>query len=183
MRRVPTGYIGGVSGLVMLIMLAGCARHSTQESDPARADVSSGSGLDVDQVFDRANTAPDTGLSTLDIERLGLGDHWNTLDQNGDGQVSRREFQRRFEDPAIQRQLQAHASGAATSEQAVSDAWRLPPEPPSQRGQRAGTPAAPATSSAPSAAAWGVAPPTPSQAQAPAESDASSESEADSISP
>ncbi|MFC0338936.1 EF-hand domain-containing protein [Kushneria avicenniae] len=166
----------------MLIMLAGCARHSTQEPDPAQADATLGSRLDADQVFDQAKTASDGHLGALDIERLGLGNHWNMLDQNGDGRVSRQEFHRRFDDPAIQRQLQAHVSSAATSEQAVSDAWRLPPKPPSQRWQRAGTLAAPATSSAPSAAAWGRATP-PSEGQAPAESDASADNEADSISP
>ncbi|REC95975.1 hypothetical protein [Kushneria indalinina] len=142
MRRSPRGYRNGLSGLAVVVMLSGCAQHSAQENGVTQAgdsSLASGSVQDVDRVFEQANADPRSGLDALDLERIGLGNYWNMLDENGDGQVSRQEFRRRFDDPAIQRQLQMTAPS--------SQQGRLEP----------GT--APATLSTPSAAAWGVAPP------------------------
>ncbi|SPJ33285.1 hypothetical protein KSP9073_01290 [Kushneria phyllosphaerae] len=187
MRSGPTRYRDRLSGLVIVATLAGCAQHSTQHSDAAQAGTSSDDGLNVDALFDQANTDARSGLSALDLERLGLGDHWNTLDKNGDGQISRQEFRRRLDDPAISQRLHALAQGSEgkTSEQAVSSAWHLPPESPSQTWQRSNTSSTPATlsapSSAPSAAAWGVS--GASEEQAPVEPAAPADNSGDSASP
>ncbi|WP_148663958.1 EF-hand domain-containing protein [Kushneria konosiri] len=160
MRSRSMGYHNRLSGLVMVAMLSGCAQHSTQESDVSKADESSNTVQQADAFFDQGNTDPRSGLSSLDLERLGLGDHWNTLDENGDGQISRQEFRHRRSDPAIARQLQVstEGAGAASPDQIVSSSWRLPPEPASQTWQRSKATATPATMSSPSAAAWGVVP-------------------------
>lgn len=156
---MPTRYRKELSGLTILVMLAGCASHSPQDNDVAGAGTSSGGMPNADVVFDQGNADPNTGLGALDLERMGLGNQWNALDQDGDGRISRQEFRRRFDDPAITRQLQMKAQTAEVTdpEQTVSSSWRLPPEPTSRqwRSQEA---AAPATLSTPSAAAWGVSP-------------------------
>ncbi|WP_456270032.1 EF-hand domain-containing protein [Kushneria sp. AK178] len=159
-----------------MLMMTGCASHSAGEGDSARAGASSlaGAGLsDADSVFDRANADPGNGLEALEIERMGLGPYWNMLDQDGDGRISRQEFRQRFDDTAIQRQLQrtAQASGASAPA-TVSPAWRLPPEAPARQWRpEATTP--PATLTTPSAAAWGVTP--PADPDAPSSSDSSDE--------
>ncbi|WP_157663160.1 EF-hand domain-containing protein [Kushneria marisflavi] len=160
MRSGPMGYHKRLSGFVMMAMLAGCAQHSTQEGDATQAGATSDSVQQADALFDQGNTDPRDGLSALDLEHLGLGDHWNTLDENGDGQISRQEFRKRLSDPALQRQLQASTQGAEAmgSDQIVSSSWRLPPEPASQTWQRSKATATPATMSSSTAAAWGVVP-------------------------
>lgn len=186
MRSGPTGYRDRLSGLVIVAMLAGCAQHSTQANDATQAGTSSDDIQNVDALFDQTNTDARSGLSALDLERLGLGNYWNTLDENGDSQVSRQEFRQRFDDPAIQRRLHALAqdSTGEASEQAVSSSWRLPPEPPSRTWQHSNTSSTPATLSTPSAAAWGVVPQSaPSEEQTPVEPATSADNTGDSESP
>lgn len=186
MRSGPMQYRDRLSGLVIVAMLAGCAQHSTQDSNTTQAGTSPDDIQNVDALFDQANTDARSGLSALDLERLGLGDHWNTLDENGDGRISRQEFHQRLDDPAIQRRLHALAQDPAgeASGQAVSSSWRLPPEPPSRTWQRSNTSSTPATLSAPSAAAWGVAPQrVPSEEQAPVEPATSADDTGDLASP
>lgn len=158
MRRNSVWHRNRLSGIVIMVVLAGCAQHTSQSTDVTDKD--------ADRVFDQANSDPRSGLGALDIERIGLGSYWNTLDKNGDGQVSRKEFRQRFREPAFQRQVleKAQASNIATSEEAVSSSWRLPPQPPSQIW-RSGATTPPATLSTPSAAAWGVAPSVDSSGQ------------------
>ena len=151
MRSRPTGYRDRLSGLIIVAMLAGCTQHSAQDSDVTQAGMSSDDIPGADALFDQANTDARSGLSALDLERLGLGNYWNTLDANGDAQVSRKEFRKRFDDPALQRRLYNRGPGSeeATSEQAVSSSWHLPPASPAQGWRRTDSASAPATLSAP----------------------------------
>ena len=84
------------------------------------------------QLFDAADHDGKGYLTPLDVEPLGLGGNWHTLDLNGDGHLSRQEFRAQFASPLVQSTLTL-PNDLRTTQPVVDDSYRLPPEPPSQR--------------------------------------------------
>ncbi|WP_353981369.1 EF-hand domain-containing protein [Salinicola endophyticus] len=88
--------------------------------------------VSADQLFDAADHDGNGYLTPLDVEPLGLGGNWHTLDLNGDGHLSRQEFRAQFATPLVQSTLTL-PNDLRTTQPVVDDSYRLPPEPASER--------------------------------------------------
>lgn len=113
-----------LASVAMLLLLAGCASDSQQERMQTDA------GLSARQAFSAIDADSSGRLDTLEIEKSGFGDHWNTLDSNGDGAVSLSEWRQRFDTLSIQRRLNRPNMNSIDPQSAVDESFRLPPAPP-----------------------------------------------------
>lgn len=117
----------------MMLWLAACTSNTTNHDVVVDRPKAQGSGqVSADNVFDTADGDADGSLLPLDVERLGLGGDWHTLDADGNGRISRHEFRDRFASPLIQSTLRLPGD-AERAQPLVSSDFLLPPEPPAQR--------------------------------------------------
>ncbi|WP_251978908.1 EF-hand domain-containing protein [Salinicola avicenniae] len=141
-------------GLLSLTsLLAACAAQSTDRDLVVERPMVQGEvQVSADNVFEAADIDRDDRLDTREIETLGLGGNWHTLDADGSGLISRQEFRDQFASRPIQSAL--HLPGAVDADASlVSSDYRLPPEPPTQRYRPAPiTSLAPTSMTLPSAA-------------------------------
>ncbi|WP_162618353.1 hypothetical protein [Salinicola socius] len=115
------------------LLLAACATSSP--SRDVVVDHPTSAGIDqvsADHVFETADSDADGYLMPVDVERLGLGGNWHTLDADGSGRVSRPEFRDQFAAPLIQATLRLPGD-IENAQPLVSSEFLLPPEPPAQR--------------------------------------------------
>ncbi|MGQ7243347.1 hypothetical protein ACUN9V_07765 [Salinicola sp. V024] len=116
-----------------ILVLASCA--STPDERDVVIDRATPQGVaqvSADNVFDTADSDADGELLPVDIERLGLGGDWHTLDADGSGDVSRQEFRDQFASPLVQTTLRLPGD-AELAQPIVSSDFLLPPLPPTQR--------------------------------------------------
>ncbi|GHB25864.1 EF-hand domain-containing protein [Salinicola rhizosphaerae] len=151
MNKFGNGQGRGWYGVVSLaFLMTACASASQRDVVVDRPTGQGVAQVSADNVFDSADLDDDGHLTPLDIERLGLGGDWHTLDANGSGRISRQEFRDQFATPLIQATLTLPGD-ADNAQPLVSSDYLLPPEPPSQRYQPAPISApAPASVSVPS---------------------------------
>lgn len=117
----------------VMLWLTACASNTTNPDVVVDRPAAQGSGqVSADNVFDTADGDADGSLLPLDVERLGLGGDWHTLDADGSGRISRQEFRDQFASPLIQSTLRLPGD-AQRAQPLVSSDFLLPPEPPAQR--------------------------------------------------
>ncbi|WP_110686936.1 EF-hand domain-containing protein [Salinicola aestuarinus] len=118
--------------LPMALLLAGCAGQST-DRDVVVERPSSERPVEIsaNATFSAADRDADGYLSPTELEPLGLGGNWHTLDLDGSGRLSPREFRQAFGTPLVQATMML-PSDARESRPTVSDDYRLPPLTPEQ---------------------------------------------------
>ncbi len=117
----------------MMLWLTACASNTMNHDVVVDRPAAQGpTQVSADNVFDTADSDGDGSLLPLDVERLGLGGDWHTLDANGNGVISRQEFRDQFASPLVQATLRLPGD-AERMQPLVSSDFLLPPEPPAQR--------------------------------------------------